>query len=139
MPTWLKIILAICAVGIAAMIGVGFVAYNWAMKNRDTFEKVPKQGQEYGKGKTFEQCADAAVEQLGSNAFDLTKRMQAQMFITGCLSTAEKSPELCATAPQPSEILKLGQWTADQCRKRNSNNPQGCAQMYQIVAASCHR
>jgi len=121
------------------MIGMGFVAYNWAMKNRASFETVPKEGQEYGKGKTTEQCADAAIKRLGSTAFDISKQVSAQMFITGCLQTAQRSEELCATAPRQTEVIKIGQWSAEQCKKRNSDNPQGCAQMFQLVAASCHR
>ena len=136
MPTWAKILLTIVAIGIALLIGAGFIGYHWMMKNKDRLVAVRKEGIAFGNGKDYAQCVDAALARLNGG---LTGTIDARLFIEGCLTTATKSPTLCAGAPPKDEIMRSATWAVEQCRQRGRVGEQGCTQVFQAVAEACQR
>lgn len=136
MPTWAKVLLTIVAIGIALLIGIGFISYHWFMKNKDQLMAVRKDGVTYGTGKDAAACVDAAVSRLGTG---FTDQINAKIYLDGCLSKATPSAALCADVPPPTEIMRSAQWSLEQCRKRGIANQQGCTQLFQGVAQYCQK
>lgn len=136
MPAWAKILLTIVAIFIALLIGAGFVGYHWMMKNKDRFAAVRKEGVAFGVGKDYGRCVDAALARLHGG---LTGMIDGRLFVEGCLTTAAKSPTLCAGTPPKDEIMRTATWAVEQCRQRGLGGEQGCTQVFQAVAEACQR
>ena len=136
MPTWAKVLLSIFAILIALFAVCGFIAYRWVTKNKDQIVASRNEGIEFGKGKDFVQCTDAALARLGNG---MTAQIQARMFADGCYSSATKSEELCAGIPPRTEIMKNAQWNAEQCRKRGVASQEACVQVMQALGEGCRR
>jgi hypothetical protein len=136
MPTWAKVLLAILVVVIGLFAVASFIAYRWVTKNKDQIVAARNEGIEFGKGKDYVQCTDAALARLGNG---VTAQIQTRVFADGCYSSATKSEELCATVPPRTEIMKNAQWNADECRKRGIANQQPCMQVMQALAEGCRR
>jgi len=136
MPTWAKVLLTIVAIVIAMMIAIGFVGYHWFMKNKDQLMATRKEGIAYGTGKDAGACVDEGLKKLGGG---LTSQITAKIFVEGCLTTAMPSPALCANVPPPSEMMRVAQWSVEECRRRGISDQQGCGQVMQSVAQYCQK
>jgi hypothetical protein len=134
MPSWLKIVLAIMAFIAALAIAGGFLAYHWAMRNKDQFMAMRRDGIEFGRGKEATQCIDAALAKLDGS---LMSTVKARTFVSGCLSTATASATLCADVPPPIEIMRSAKWSLEQCRAHPTVDQRGCTQVFQEVEQYC--
>ena len=134
MPGWAKILLAVIGIIVAILIAGGFIGYHWVMKNKGQFTAMRQQGIEFGKGKDSNQCVDAALSRLSGT---LMSSVNARVFAGGCLTSATDSPDLCASVPPATEIIKSAQWGVEQCRKRGTADQQGCSQIFQEVMVHC--
>lgn len=136
MPSWAKIVLTIMAFLVALVVAAGFLAYHWAMRNKDQFLVMRREGIEFGRGKEATQCVGAALAKLDGN---LMTTVKARTFVNGCLTTATASAALCADVPPPSEILRSAKWSLEQCRAHPSVDQQGCTQIFQEVEQHCRQ
>jgi hypothetical protein len=142
MPTWLKVILAIIFVFVALFIVGGFLTYRWVRANKGKLmaagKEMQAEGSAFGQGKDGSQCVDEALRRLHADP-GLTGQIKVRIFTQGCLSTASPSPELCAGAPRPSEIIASANWAVQQCKKRNVQEDQACSSIMQEVQRHCDR
>src|ERR1051326_745954 len=136
MPTWAKVLLAIFAILVALFAVCGFIAYRWVTKNKDQILASRNQGIEFGKGKDYVQCTDAALARLGNS---MTEQLQARMYADGCYSSATKSEELCASVPPRRESMQTAQWNVEQCRKSGVAHQQACRHGFPALAEAGRR
>lgn len=137
MPTWAKVLLAIFAILVVLFAVCGLIAFRWVTKNKDQIVAARNEGIEFGRGKDYVQCTDAAFARLGSSS--VSAQIQTRMYADGCYSSASKSEELCANIPPATEIMKAAKWNVEQCHKRGIANEQGCIQVMQALGEACRR
>ena len=140
MPGWLK---ALFAIAIIVVLLVGAVVVGgvvWLSRNKDKLmgraKEVMTEGRDFGRNTDNQGCMDETVSRYKkepgfSNAISTT------IFTRACLDASRPTPGFCDDVPQPTEFIKSGQWTKEQCRRVGLSSDTYCQQLFQPEEAFC--
>lgn len=142
MPTWLKVILVVVAVGIAGLLALGVGGYWWFTRNKDRFVEMGKRARAdataYAAAHDGAQCLDEALERL-DRADGILDQAEVKVFLGFCLDDARESPGLCDDVPPRSEIMRSATWAVGRCAALGRAGSQPCSQLVQAVQEHCGR
>jgi hypothetical protein len=140
MPTWLKILLILAALG-AVGLGtcVGGVAY-WANANKDRLidgtKTAATEGEAFGRGHSKDECVDDALSRVkGCAPLDFVCETMDRVRLASCMGVAAGG-SVCNGAPGPTEIVKSATWASDECARRGEAS-DACGRVMQSVVQAC--
>ena len=140
MPVWLRVILILVLVFILIAATLVFFGYRWWSDNKgrlmDAAKRAEEEGEAFGRNVNASVCVDETLTRV-KRCDGIPCELGTRLFLDGCLRTAARSPELCASMPARSEYLKRAQWTLDECARRNLAGDQRCSRVMQAVAIAC--
>jgi hypothetical protein len=140
MPGWLK---ALFAIAIIVVLLVGAVVVGgvvWLSRNKERLmgraKEVMTEGRDFGRNTDNQGCMDETVSRYKkepgfSNAISTT------IFTRACLDASRPTPGFCDDVPQPTEFIKSGQWTKEQCSRVGLSSDRYCQQVFQPEQAFC--
>ncbi|HEX2062599.1 MAG TPA: hypothetical protein VHK90_17800 [Thermoanaerobaculia bacterium] len=141
MPTWLKVILVILAIG-CVLVAVGVVvAARYIKQNapqwREQGEVVRAEGIAFGRGKEANACVDEAMARLQRCDDLMMCEVRTKLFLSACLGAATRPEGFCSGVPKRDEILASAQWAVRECARRGQANSQRCTRVIAAVQEVC--
>jgi hypothetical protein len=141
-PLWLRVILIIAVIGLVIAGTTGYLGYRWWSNNRGRLvsegRRAMAEGKELGRGREAPQCIEAMIKRLQSCA-GVPCELKTRLYFDGCLSTAELPPLLCTSIPPQDEIMKLVDWTRDECARRGMPGDPRCGRVLMQLRVRCDR
>ena len=141
MPTWLKVLLVILLAG-AILLGIAvFVGIRWIKSQGSALQEQGKaaatEAREFGRGKTAALCMNEAFVRLRAcDGFICEAKVN--VFLQGCLETADVPPDFCKGVPPREEIMASARWTIAECTKADMAGEQPCNRLMRAVQDYCH-
>ncbi len=139
MANWVKVILVLFAILIVVAAAVSFVTVRRlsAGKARLVEERAEfrREGREFGRGKAPVACIDESISRLRSAA-GFPGEVKAKLFLEGCLSSASSEAAFCESIPRSHEAA-AGEWTMNECRRRDAAEIPRCSRVLQEVVRYC--
>jgi hypothetical protein len=141
-PTWLKIVLLVFLLFIAAMVGFGYLVFRWARQQGPQLQQQTRQTMEeaeaFGRGKDGEACiAESLARVKRCDGFICEARMK--IFLSTCLGVATVPSGFCDGVPKQTEILNSTRWTMRECARRGYANSQRCGRLLATQQEYCSR
>ena len=142
MPTWLKVVLVMVGIGIAAVLAVGLGGYWWFSKNKDRLvemgARAKADAEKFAPTRGSAECIDEAFVRLDA-ADGIMGEAEVRVFLEACLGLARPAPNLCDDVPSRSEIVSSAGWAISQCATLGYAGSQPCTRLLQSVQAHCER
>jgi hypothetical protein len=140
MPTWLKVVLIVggllVVLGIAAAVGLFFVARKYGPALLEAGKHSMEEGREYGRRTDNEGCLNEAVARH-SRADGLGAVISNNIFFRACLEASRPTPHFCDDVPRPTEFMKSAHWQLDECKRYGLSTENQCGQLFQQVQQFC--
>lgn len=138
MPVWLRILLAVMAACVLALVLAGVLAYRW-VKNRgpeliERTKATQTDARKFAQGKQSKDCVDEGLRRVRETKdfFDL---VDSRLFVDECLRAADEPADFCSAVP--TGVLQGAIWPSEQCSNQGMKNNQGCIGVYQSVLQHC--
>jgi hypothetical protein len=140
MPTWLKVVLIVVAVGFLALVAVAFLGYRWMKSHggelKADAEKIKVEATAFGRGKDANACIDETFARM-NQCSGIMCDVKSKLFLQNCLAVAEVPSGFCASVPKPTEIIATAQWTIAECGRRGRPNDQRCPRVITALQDAC--
>ena len=142
MPGWLKVLIAVAIVVVLLVVGVVVGGVVWWSRNKDKLmgraKEVMTEGREFGRNTDNQGCVDETLVRYKKEP-GFTSVISLSIFSRACLDASRPTPGFCNDVPKPTEIIKSGQWRAEQCRRADLSSDSYCRQLFQPVQEFCQR
>jgi hypothetical protein len=140
MPTWLKVVLVIVAVGLLGLMAIGFAGYSWMKSNKDRFLEIGKRAKadaaRFAATHDGEQCLQEALRRI-DQAKGIMAQAELKVFLSLCLDEARESPGMCDGVPPDGEIMRSVAWAADKCTQLGRSGDQRCKGLVTGIQKHC--
>jgi hypothetical protein len=147
MPTWLKVLLILLAIGVVSVIAF-FVAIigglAWFAANADEIKKnhaiARQEGHELGQSHDTHAClTDGIAHEKKCGIFGM-RCMDANAYrVWTCVDAAPDRDDFCAKIPAKSEMSKSTQWYLSECRKLDRLGSQPCQRVLMDAQQGCEQ
>ena len=142
MPTWLKVLLVVGALGVVlAVLLVGAGVY-LVRKHGPAMVESGKQaygeGQEFGREADQQGCFDEGLARH-RRAAGIGELLKTNLFLRSCLDAARETPGFCDAVPPQSEFVKSIRWQMAECERHGLSSEKQCGQFFQQVQQSCEQ
>jgi len=142
MPTWLKVLLVVGALGVLALVLLAGVGVYLVRKHGPAMVESGKQaygeGQEFGRRTDQQGCFDEGFARH-RRAEVFGELLKTNLFLGSCLDVARETPGFCDAVPPQSEFVKSIRWQLEQCERHGLTSDKQCGQLFQQVQQSCER
>jgi len=142
MPGWLKALLAVAIVAVLLVVGVVVGGVVWWSRNKDKLmgraKEVMTEGREFGRTTDNQGCVDETLVRYKKEP-GFTSVISLSIFSRACLDASRPTPGFCNDVPKPTEFIKSGQWSVEQCRRADLSSDSYCRQLFQPVQEFCQR
>jgi hypothetical protein len=142
MPTSVKVLLIVFAVGFVVLVIGIIVAARWVKQRGESLKNegvaVIAEARAFGEGKDAEACIAESMSRL-DRASGFLGEPKVRMFLRHCLQAANVTPEACAGVPKREEILKTVSWSFGECAKRGKPNDRPCTRVLLALQQRCER
>ena len=108
---------------VALVVGIIYVARNkdtWRAKGRH----VVAEGRNFGTNTDNQGCLDESIARYKKETGHLSA-ISTNLFMGGCLESSRPTPGFCDKVPV-GDMMKLGEWRAEQCRHYDLGNDLNC-------------
>jgi hypothetical protein len=141
MPTWLKVILIIVAIGVFGLMAIGLGGYWWFKSNRGRFEEMGKRAKadaaQFAAAHDGAQCLQEALRRL-DRADGIMAEAEVRVFLSSCMAEARESPGMCDGVPPDGEIMRSATWAVSKCTQLGrSGNP--CSRLVKEIQEHCDK
>lgn len=130
----------LAAVLLALVLGTVGVGYIWWRSNGeelvDAGRQAMEEGREFGATSDNQGCVAAAFGRL-ADCDGFRCELSAQVFLTGCLTSSQKTPDFCTGVPREREILKTVRWRAGVCDAVQLPAEGSCSRLLGPVQEFC--
>ena len=138
MPTWLRILLAVMAACVLALVLVGVLAYRW-IKTRgpellERGKATQTDARKFAEGKQSKDCVDEGLRRVRETK-DFFGMIDSRLFVDECLRAADEPADFCNGVP--AGVLRGALWPNEQCANQGMKSNQGCVGVYQSVLEHC--
>lgn len=142
MPTWLKIVLIIVAIGLLSLTAIGFGGYWWLNSNKARFEEIGKRAKadaaQFAATHDGAQCLQEALRRL--NGTDgIMAQAEVKVFLSTCMDEARESPGMCDGVPPSGEIMRTATWAVARCTQLGRSGDQPCSQLVTAIQKHCDK
>ena len=142
MPTWLKVVLVIAAIGVLGLVAIGFGGYWWLKSNKDRFVEIGKRakadGAQFAATHDGAGCLREALRRL-DRADGIMAQAEVKVFLSSCLDEARESPGLCDGVPPKGEIMRTAGWSVGKCTQLGRSGDQPCNQLITAMQEHCDK
>ena len=138
MPLWLKIGLAVVAVGIVLLVAAGVVVVKTVEKGVKAADLARAEGEGWGETGSLAVCVEEGVRRTGScesNAYQCIFEIDA--FLWGCLESAPFETAFCAEVPAAGNDPATLAWSQQSCARHGLPEHEQCAFNLSVVPAFC--
>jgi hypothetical protein len=142
MPTWLKVILIILFIGIAAVALAVFFGMRWLRSHegelRDQGRAVFAEAEAFGRGKDAEACVSESLARL-RRCDGFICEAKTKIFLGQCVKSSNVPPGFCDGIPKRSEILPSVTWALNECARRGLANDRPCTRLIGALQEACEK
>ena len=139
MPSWLKVVLIVLAVGVVLCgAGVGAVVW-WFDSNKASFkakgDRAKADGEAFAKTTDSLGCVQKSLERLKADS-SFMDEIEIRVFLAECLKAAPKTKDFCHDVPKQSEFIAAAGWAQSACA--DYDGPlEPCGRLMQEVIKQC--
>lgn len=142
MPGWAKALIIVGVVIVLLVAGVVAGGIFWWSRNKDALIARGKaeidQGRDFGRITDNQGCVDESISRYKKNP-GFSGALATNLFMSSCLQNSRLTPGFCDDVPKQTEILKSGQWRAEQCNRVDLSTDGYCQQLFSPVQQFCER
>jgi hypothetical protein len=141
MPRWLKILLIVATSGVLLLgLSIGGLMW-WLSSHRGELRaqgiEAEAQARRFAQGKNSTACIHEAIARLDS-AKGFVEQAVVNVFFKTCLSSAERTAELCVDVPPTSELLGSATWRVQTCAALGKPSDNACGRLMGAIQEVCH-
>lgn len=142
MPTWLKVVLVVGALGVLVVVLLVGAGVYLVQKHGPAMVESGKQsygeGQEFGRGTDQQGCFDEGLARH-RRAAGFGELLKTNLFLRSCLDASRETPGFCDAVPPQSEFVKSVRWQMAECERHGLSADKQCGQLFQQVQQSCEQ
>lgn len=140
MKTWVKVVLAVLALGLLTCgLLVGGVAW-WFDSNKDELkaqgDRMRAEAETFARTNDADACVTEAVRRLRERS-SFMDEVRHKVFLSACLERAARRADFCEGVPSRQASVAAATWSLEFCNTREGVDPQACSRLSQEILEAC--